>query len=321
MTQRSRAPSQVAAGSAERVPRHPIAVVATRTGLTPDVLRIWERRYAVVKPGRAPDGQRLYSDADVERLRALRSVIGAGRSIGQVARLSPAALRQLIAEDVAARAHEAPSPLTSAADDLVADAMAQVRALDAAALDVALRRAASLQGVSGFLEQLAAPLLRRIGDEWHAGRLSIAHEHLATSVVQDVMTSAMRSLAGSNGAARIVVATPAGERHAAGAALVGARAAAAGWNVIYLGADLPAQEIAAAAIATNARAVALSSVYVADRRQLVRELRALRERLPPDVALLVGGAGADGARDQLQTAGIRVAAALADVDTVLATIT
>lgn len=306
-----RAPGPSAKATTATAARHPIAVVAARTGLTPDVLRVWERRYAVVKPARAPDGQRLYSDADVARLRALRSASEAGRSIGRIARLPSSALRKLVDEDRVARANEPPAEPDVEA--FSAAAMADIRAFDAPALDATLRRAATLVGVSAFLQQVAAPLLRQIGEEWHDGRLSVAQEHLASHVVQEVIASCMRELSGSNGAARIVVATPAGERHAAGAALVGARAAAAGWNVVYLGADLPAEEIAGAAIATNARAVALSAVYVADRKPLMRELRALRKRLPTEVTLLVGGGAAVTMRDQLQSAGIVVAETLGEI--------
>jgi DNA-binding transcriptional MerR regulator/methylmalonyl-CoA mutase cobalamin-binding subunit len=307
--------SRTPAASSDAAPgaRHPIGVVATRTGLSPDVLRVWERRYGAVTPARSPEGQRLYSDADVERLRWLRRAIDAGRSIGQIARLSSAALSALVEEDAAARVVEPAAGDSTRVDDVVADALAEIRALDATALDGTLRRAARLLGVTDFLEQVAAPLLRRIGDEWHAFRLSAAQEHLGSSVVQEIVIAAMRELSSANGAARMVVATPAGERHAAGAALVGARAAADGWSVIYLGADLPADEIATAAIATDARVVALSVVYVEDHTRLVRELLALRERLPAEAALLVGGAGAAPLRDELLPAGITVADELADL--------
>ncbi|MEJ7810707.1 MAG: MerR family transcriptional regulator, partial [Gemmatimonadaceae bacterium] len=85
-------------------PRHPIGVVAERTGLSPDVLRVWERRYGVVRPVRASGGQRLYSTADVERLRLLHRATEAGRNISQLARLSIGELGQLVQEDDAARA-------------------------------------------------------------------------------------------------------------------------------------------------------------------------------------------------------------------------
>ena len=82
---------------------HPIQVVAQRTGLSPDVLRIWERRYAVVKPSRSATGRRLYSDRDVEHLLLLRRATLAGRSISQVADLDSEELRGLVeADEVAA---------------------------------------------------------------------------------------------------------------------------------------------------------------------------------------------------------------------------
>src|SRR5918999_1092269 len=75
---------------------HPIGVVTRRTGLSPDLLRAWEKRYDVVKPARSGGGRRLYSDADIERLRLLYRATLAGRGIGQVATLSTPALAALV---------------------------------------------------------------------------------------------------------------------------------------------------------------------------------------------------------------------------------
>src|ERR687895_1311192 len=85
------------------IARHPIGVVAERTGLSPDLLRVWERRYRAVEPSRSLDGQRAYSDGDIERLRLLRLATAAGRSISQVATLGTEELARLVHEDEAAR--------------------------------------------------------------------------------------------------------------------------------------------------------------------------------------------------------------------------
>src|SRR5215218_6409458 len=77
-------------------PRHPIGVVAERTGLTPDVLRVWERRYSVVEPSRSAGGQRVYSDADIERLSLLHRATRGGHNISQVATLSQEKLQDLV---------------------------------------------------------------------------------------------------------------------------------------------------------------------------------------------------------------------------------
>ena len=290
------------------VPRHPIAVVAERIGLSQDVLRVWERRYAAVSPARGPQGQRLYSDADIERLALIQAATHAGRSISKVASLSTEALATLVAEDEAARERRpaAAPPVDAEMRDVVGAALALARALDSSGLNDVLRRAASTMGVAAFIETVAAPLLRRVGDEWHAGRVTLAQEHLVSSLVHDIVAESMRSFAARNGGPRVLVATLAGERHAIGTALVGAAAAAEGWNVLYLGSDLPATEIADAAAAVGVRVVAVSIVYVQQQSVVIEELRVLRSRLPHPITLIAGGRGAAGLSTKLAAIGVRV---------------
>ena len=288
-------------------PRHPIAVVTERTGLSQDLLRVWERRYRAVAPTRGPGGQRLYSDADIERLTRLHAATRAGRSISRVAGLTDEALAELLDEDLAARERRATLPGGSGEKrDLVGEALFLARALDSAALDDTLRRAAAVLGVAAFIESVAAPLLRRVGNEWHAGRFSIAHEHMVTSMLHDIVAERMRAFGKREGAPVLIVGTLAGERHAIGAVLAGAAAAVEGWNVLHLGADVPAAAIAEAARSADARAVAVSIVYVEDREALLAELRSLRAALPASVALVAGGGGAVGIAGELSAIGVRV---------------
>lgn len=310
------------------MPRHPIAVVSERTGLSQDVLRIWERRYLAVTPTRGAGGHRLYSDDDVARLRLLHAATAAGRHIGQIARLPSDELSRLVDEDTAARltrtgavaAREDRRPSRASVVD-IDQALTATARLDAGELEHVLRRAVAQRGVTAFIEDVASPLLRRLGEDWHAGRSTIAHEHLASSTVHDIVTEAMRSLGRRSGAPTVLVATPTGERHAIGAALVGAAAAAEGWRVLHLGADIPAKEIAAAAIAADVRVVAVSITYVRDRSETIDELRGLRALLPPAIPLLVGGAGAIDVADELAAFGISVGTSLGDLRDALRTVT
>jgi MerR family transcriptional regulator, light-induced transcriptional regulator len=273
--------------------QHPIGVVATRTGLTPDVLRVWERRYGVVAPQRTPSGQRLYSDADVERLRLLQRATSHGRNISQLAGLDVDALRHLVVSDEEAGADQLPAPgAPTDAGAWVVAALERTVRLDASGLEQLLRRLAAMWGTVAFLEDFAAPFFLRIGEEWHEGGLKPAHEHLASAVMRTVLASLVSDLSAATSAPRLLVATPADERHEIGALLVAATAASAGWRVTYLGADLPAGEIADAAAQAGARAVALSVVLPGDVARLAAELRELRSRLPAGVELLVGGGGA-----------------------------
>jgi DNA-binding transcriptional MerR regulator/methylmalonyl-CoA mutase cobalamin-binding subunit len=293
---------------------HPIAVAAERTGLTQDVLRVWERRYGAVKPKRDSNGQRLYTDADVDRLRLLHAATSAGRSIGQIAQLTSRALSDMVGEDAEARSELATVGTESTDVAAIIDtALALTQSLEGIQLDDLLRRAAATLGFSEFLSRVAVALLRRVGDEWHSGRLTPAQEHLASSVVHDICVERMRAFSSRTDSPRILIATPAGERHAIGAALVGSAAAVEGWSVIYLGADLPATEIANAAIARRVSVVALSVVYVDNSERVLGELRELRSLLPGDMSLVVGGAGALKLSRQLSGIGVRVSEKIADL--------
>lgn len=303
-------------------PRHPIRVVASRTGLSPDTLRVWERRYGVVEPGRSDGGQRLYSDADVERLTLLVRATGAGRNISQVADLSDAELRRLVAEDeaaVATRGGEVADGRPSGRIDaaFLEASLAAVNALEPARFDAVLRQAAFALGAAVFIEAVLAPLLHEIGRRWEAGDLSPAYEHAASAVIRRRLESLAPSFDVSDDAPMVVVATPAEERHELGAMLAAAVAAAAGWRVTYLGADLPADEIAAAARRTDADLVALSVVYPAHPDRLSTDIQEMRRSIPTATPLVVGGHGAAALDATHRTAGIRYLPTLEAFDVLL----
>jgi methanogenic corrinoid protein MtbC1 len=167
-------------------------------------------------------------------------------------------------------------------------------------------------GIPSFLETVAATLLHKVGDEWHAGRLSPAHEHLVTSSLHEIIVAMMRSFTNGPGAPSVLVTTAAGESHVIGAALVGAAAALEGWNVLYLGANLPASEIAEAARSAGVRVVAVSIIYVESTSHVLAEMGALREGLPASVPLIVGGAGAATIEKELAALNIHVLSSISD---------
>lgn len=295
--------------------RHPIRVVTVRTGLSPDVLRVWERRYGAVHPARSAGGQRLYSDADIERLTRLHQATRAGRTISQVVDLPDAEIDGLVAGDEAARAQRAaavaPRDGDAAADASLSSALDAIRELDAEALEQLLRRAAVRFGAEPFIAQVLAPLLARIGEQWESGALGIAHEHAASGVVRRLLNWIISAFSVPADAPVLVIATPAGERHEFGAMLAAATAAGLGWRGRYLGSDLPADAIATAARQTDARCVALSLVHGGPRAEVVAELVALRSALGADVPIVAGGGGATSLSTK-QRDGVHVVADLRD---------
>lgn len=295
---------------------HPIGVAARRAGITPDVIRAWERRYGVVDPARDDAGRRVYTSENVRRLQLLARATEGGHSIGQVAALSTSDLEDLVREDEVARGASTPTVRApDAAEDAVEGAMARVRALDAPGLEALLLRLAAVQGVPILLKATVVPLFRAIGEEWHDGRLSPAQEHLASASVRDILARLLAGVPVPTGAPGMVVATPAGERHEIGALLATATATLEGWRVVHLGSDLAAAEIAAAARRTRARAVAVSAVYAPQPEALRDELLALREELPDDVTLLVGGPASSSLAGDLEVPGALVLTDLEELAT------
>jgi len=268
---------------------HAINAVVRRTGLSVHVIRVWEKRYGAVAPERTATNRRLYSDEQVERLLLLREITQAGQSIGYVAKLPTEQLKQLAAAAFATdKTNHALTP-PRVSSSFLDNGLAAVKALDARALEQALKHAETALGTQGMLQRVAAPLAQAIGSLWRDGTITAAHEHFASAVLRTHLAQAARPFATGANEPVLIVATPAGQLHELGALLVGALAANLGWHVTYLGASLPAPEIAGAALQNRARAVALSLVYPEDDPRMEGELTRLHELLPPEVKLIVGG--------------------------------
>jgi DNA-binding transcriptional MerR regulator len=276
---------------------YPIQVVVRETGLSAHVLRVWEKRYGSVVPQRTATRRRVYSDADVHRLKLLRQATLLGHPIGSVANLPDEALEKL-ANAAAARA---PMATTQSIDDrepvpnlpILLDCIEAVKAFDADTLNALLERAAVESGHTALLRHVIAPLTQRLGDLWSEGILRMSHEHFATAVIRSLLLNPARQYAGVNGTGTLVAATPQGQLHELGAVMATAVAAEQGWRTVYLGPSLPAAEIAGIVSQNQARAVALSIVYPDDDPNLERELRDLRRFLPKNVTILVGGRAAE----------------------------
>jgi DNA-binding transcriptional MerR regulator/methylmalonyl-CoA mutase cobalamin-binding subunit len=265
---------------------HAIRIVAQKTGLSPHVIRIWEKRYGAVKPSRSDSKRRLYSEDEIERLRLLREATKSGHSIGDIAQLPDENLRKLIVASPISKIESNP------AAKLLQRCIVSIQNLDSRQLELTLQEAEAHLGLQGMLQRIISPLTVQIGELWRNGTITAAHEHFASSVIRVFLSHAARQFAVSPAAPNLIVATPTGQLHELGALLAALAAANLGWNVTYLGASLPASEISAAARQINPRAIALSIVYPEDDHRLASELASLRAALPRETAILVGGRAA-----------------------------
>jgi len=270
--------------STSAVGKYRIGAVTRLTGLSADVVRVWERRYGAIRPQRSQAGTRLYSDADIAHLRRLRQAVEKGLSIGQAARLSEDELASAISE--INQATDTTSPYTVVRQRFL-EAIAH---MDVVTADMEMSRAATLFPARDLIKQVVAPLLAEIGERWAHREFGVAHEHVATNLLRNLLSSLIRLYPPNAHAEAIVMATPAGERHEFGILLAALVAATRGWRVVYVGADLPADEIAYAIRMTKSRYVALSLVN--QYPEAAAELRALAQQLSANVRVWVGGAEA-----------------------------
>jgi len=292
-------------------PRHPIRVVSQRTGLSAPVLRAWERRYGAVEPSRSEGGQRLYSDADVRRLQLLATAVDGGRTIGLIANLEVEELEELIDED-----RETPVQLQDGAVppdvERVKVALELVEEMRADELEQYLMRTAVELRPHELVEGLMVPLLQEVGRAWQSGRMGASSEHIASVAIRRFLEWVSTTNQPDPDEPLALTGTPAGQRHEFGALLAGVIAAYEGWRVRFLGPDLPAEELAAAAEKLGAKMVALSAVHPRLDERGVEQVLETRERLPDSVDLVIGGAGATPYGGEWEKAGIIHPETLAD---------
>jgi methanogenic corrinoid protein MtbC1 len=236
----------------------------------------------------------MYTDADVARLRLLRGALEQGHSIGRLAGLSDAELRRLAAPAAPARATAGPAvdPRRGPSIDSTALAAA-LRQFDGAVIDQEIARLAAALRPLDLLRGVLMPLLVQVGDDWHDGQISVAHEHLMSATIRTVLGSFLRLHARRDVPARLLFATPAGERHEIGTLGAAMLAASSGLGVAYLGPDLPARDIVESVTPAGAQVLVLGLTTASTGKAREIELRTIVRDLPPDIELWVGGRGAE----------------------------
>jgi MerR family transcriptional regulator, light-induced transcriptional regulator len=193
--------------------------------------------------------------------------------------------------------------LDATVEETIAVCLEAIRNYDAKKLESILLSASSKLTQPNLIEQLVIPLVYKVGDLWHSGEIRVANEHLASSVIRGFLYNLLESYSLNESAPVMVSATPRGQEHELGALIVGVVAASSGWRVIYLGSNLPAEEIGAVVSHLNARVVALSIVYPNDDLHLKHELKKFKHLIPDGVSIIVGGRASNGYYDVLDEIG------------------
>jgi DNA-binding transcriptional MerR regulator/methylmalonyl-CoA mutase cobalamin-binding subunit len=266
-----------------------IAAVERETGLSKDVLRMWERRYGFPLPERDANGERLYPAAQLDRLRLIKRLMDQGYRPGKLIAASNEELAQLAPRRSASRL----PALAVDAEDL-GELLALIKQHDAAGYQQAMQQRLARQGFQHFVQDTVAPLTEQVGEAWEEGRFEVFEEHLFTELTKRLLRQAIATLPGGRRSPRIVLTTVPDEQHVLGLLMVEGLFALEGAECIPLGTQMPLREISRAAVAHQADIVALSFSTAFPRRQISGVLEQLRLMLPTGIALWIGGQGAAG---------------------------
>lgn len=300
---------------------HTIQAVSHRCGLSPHVIRIWERRYGALTPSRTDTNRRMYCDDEIERLTMLRELTESGYRISCVAKLKAPELQELLQKHLAQGSADTfagnDAEDLERAEQFVAGCIDAAKKYESDRLRRLLIRARMSLGQRGMLHQVICPLIQEVGLGWQEGKLRPGHEHIATAVIREILLTPVPGSTVATNAPEIVVSTPVGEIHELGAMLVVSSARDLGWRVTYLGPNLPIEEIAACVKSRNAAALALSLVYPENCPTITEKIRSLRQMLPEKVAILIGGRAANGYREKLPDLNIHWSDCLHDLDKAL----
>ena len=264
-----------------------IAAVERDTGLSKDVLRMWERRYGFPLPGRDSNGERSYPAEQVERLRLIKRLMDQGHRPGKLIATNPNELGALTS-----RRAMMPVASTETMDhgDL-GELLALIKQHDAPGYQQAMQQRLARQGLQRFVQDTVAPLTRKVGDSWEDGSFEVFEEHLFTELTKRLLRQAIATLPGGARGPRVILTSVPDEPHLIGLLMVEALFSLEGAECIPLGAQMPLLEICRAASAHQADIVALSFSTAFPQRQIPGLLTQLRMVLAPEIELWAGGSG------------------------------
>ena len=284
-----------------------IATVERETGLSKDLLRMWERRYGFPAPERDANGDRIYPADQVDRLRRIKRLIDQGHRPGKLIATPPEALAALTATSASAGGSVRGSVRKRRKGEKVGEVekgetlapfaaqfeifLEELRSHDATAFQQRLQHTLARQGLASFVRDTVAPLIGNVGRAWESGRIAVFEEHLFTELTKRALRQAVAGIAAGSTPPRVLLTTVPGEPHELGLLMVEALFALEGAQCVPLGVQMPLTEIANAATAHRADIVALSFSVAFPYRRIPALLDQLRTMLPESTSLWAGGSG------------------------------
>jgi len=275
-----------------RTPTYNLKAVLKETGLKADVLRAWERRYDLPKPDRTPGGHRLYSEYDIETCKWLRARQAEGLSISRAVDLwkeLSASGADPLAKYAAAPSHPAVAPWSTA--DASIDVLRQnwleaVLAFDGLRADDVLNQAFAIYPVEMVCTGIIQQGIAEVGQGWYANRISAQQEHFASALATRRLEALIAATPLPTRRKTVLIGCPPGEWHIMPSLLLNLFLRRRGLSVVYLGADIPIEQMGETAAAIQPDLVILSAQLLTTAVTLQAAAQTLHEQ---GILLAYGG--------------------------------
>ncbi len=256
-----------------------IGELSRRSGVSPEVLRAWERRYHLFSPGRSEGGFRLYSASDIVRIGAMKRLISEGLAASEAARQvrlepTPGAMGPSLV----------PSPLL---EQRLTGFRAALLSFDESESQAVIDRLLLELDVETVMRHLFLPVLQDIGQLWREGRLTVAQEHFASNLIRRRLGGFARAWNEGTGSTALL-ACPPEEDHDIPLMMFGIALANRGWRITYLGARTPIDDL----VRTVKRITPACVVLASPDSQTFDAVAATLHKMAKDIRIAIGGAGA-----------------------------
>lgn len=255
---------------------HTISDVSRISGIPKDLLRMWERRYKYPNPARDDNGDRVYSDEDLNKLVLIRQLVDQGRRPGKLMTLDVSELTGMLKH-----------PRVGFDFDRLIE---RLKAGDAADLQDWLHQQLDSLGLRTFIYRVMVPANQQVGEAWSRGELAVYEEHLYTELVKNLVRQSLAEKGYPGSGPRVMLTTLPGEIHSLGLLMVEALLRLGGAEVISFGIEMPFRDIREAAQHHKVDVLGLSFSSHFKLDDAIVMLSGLRQTIDAKIEIWVGGA-------------------------------
>lgn len=259
----------------------PIQAVERETGVSKELLRMWERRYRFPTPARDRQGDRIYTQEQINKLRLLRRLIDAGFRPGKIIGMEINDLEALLRSNYSNRVESSP--------ELEKELIESLQGKDPHMVREYLSHQLVKMGLQSFILEFLQYANTMVGDAWMRGLIEVHEEHLYTDQVQTLIRGAISNLRPATRSPRIMLTTAPDESHTLGILMVEAMLRLDDIDAICFGPMMPVREIVQAAGKHHMDIVGISFSTSFPTSHAIEFLEDLRFRLPPQIRIWAGG--------------------------------